>query len=264
MEPAPVTDLVIFNYSLYPADYSLPPHLHHYHQLDVVLEGRVMMEIEGQAPICGEAGDARLIPPLVRHGYKIKAGYRHASFQFHLAPRYWPIFGNVFRRFRVSDSLRAELENGGGAHSRRAVLARQQTLALATLCLAQCAAQIQDAASCEDASLDELRVLLWPLLERVENQPHAGWTVSRLASECHLSCDHFSRCFHHIIGQTPQRYLLEARMRAAAASLMATPSRPLKEVAVEAGYAGVYSFGRAFKQAFGMGPAGYRKAPHES
>lgn len=263
MKSSPVTDLILFNFSAFPTDYSHPPHLHHYHQLDVVLDGRVTMTLEGQSPVLRTAGNAWLIPPLVRHGYEIEAGYRHASFKFHLAPRYWPIFGTHSHHFSASGSLCKELEDGGLCYREQALLSHPQLLALATLCLVQCAAQIQNAADCEDDNLDELRALLWPLLERIENEPRAGWTVSRIAAECHLSCDHFSRCFHHILGQTPQSYLLEVRMRAAAASLMVAPLRPLKEVAADAGYAGIYSFSRAFKQVFGMGPAAYRKAPRE-
>jgi AraC family transcriptional regulator len=62
--------------------------------------------------------------------------------------------------------------------------------------------------------------------------------------------------------RTPQRYLLEARMKSAAAILLRETSRPIKQIAEDCGYASVHAFSRAFKSIFDCGPAAYRHTPH--
>lgn len=267
MDTPLLVEMATFDYLSYPYDLTILPHLHHFHQLDVVLEGEATFHVEGQGLVQGTVGGAWLIPPLARHWYEVHSGYRHGSFKFYLAPCYWPVFGNHFRHFRSSVMLRDAIEHAAQkiyqselVFADQPPLTRQHVIAVATLCLTECARQTQpNLQKLEDDSLDTLRALLWPLLERIENQPHHDWSISRLAAECYLSPDHFSRCFHRILGQTPQQYLLAARMRSAAAKLLATPPRRIKEVAAETGYASVQSFSRAFKRVFGIGPDAYRK-----
>jgi two-component system response regulator YesN len=90
-------------------------------------------------------------------------------------------------------------------------------------------------------------------------RPYDSWPVSGLARSCHLSPDHFSRSFHRLLGTAPQRYLMEARMRAAAADLL--NDVPIKQISENAGYATVHAFSRAFKGVFGISPAAYRRTP---
>src|SRR5690606_1993871 len=100
---------------------------------------------------------------------------------------------------------------------------------------------------------------LWQLLENIEATPYASWSVMQMAQYCHLSPDHFSRSFHALLAMTPQRYLIEARMRAAAAELINDSDLPIKRIAETAGYANVHSFSRAFKAVFNISPAAYRQ-----
>lgn len=111
--------------------------------------------------------------------------------------------------------------------------------------------------------LDPFRQSLYPLLERIEQAPQTAWSVARMAATCHVSVDHFSRCFHRLLGQTPRRYLLEARMRAAAAALLGEPARPIKEIADASEYATVHAFSAAFKKILGRSPAAYRRVQPE-
>lgn len=260
-----LTELLFFDFSDFAAAHVQRPHLHPHHQLDVVLSGQANVLAEDHEPLVAGPGDAWLIPPLVRHSFEYASGCRQGSFKFRLAPHYWSHFGNRFYRFRAPVALRTAIEKAGNRHRENALLEREQAIAVATLCLVECIAQRADAAQrFENRRLDATRAQLWILLERVEKQPFDNWTVARMASECYLSPDHFSRCFHRIFGQTPQTYLQAVRMRAAATELLRIPPRQIKEIAAEAGYATVFSFGRAFKQVFGMGPAAYRQATRES
>jgi AraC-like DNA-binding protein len=263
METPLLTEIVQFNYTSIPAgDYEVQLHLHHYHQLDVILAGQVHISIEGFPPVEGTTGNAWLIPPLVRHRYESTTGYRQGSFKVHLAPRFWSLFGSRFRSFQIPDHIMVSIENAGERFNSHEPLALQQTAAVATLCLIECLDGMMTTPTKTD-SLDEFRRVLWPLLERTEREADKAWTVQRMAAECHLSPDYFSRCFHEVVGQTPQRYIMETRMRTSAGMLVSIPAPTIKEVAERTGYASVPAFSRAFKSVFQVGPAAYRTATHD-
>lgn len=257
MEPALVTQLVKFDFTTLPAGYQCASHLHHFFQFDTILAGQVDVLLEARKTLRARAGDGVLIPPLVRHGYQAEQSYRQGSFKFHIAPRFWPMFGRSARRVRLPRALLETVKTTGRRSRDKAPLAEQQAVAAITSCLIH-ALDIDTGPSASEPT-DSLRRSLWPLLEQIESNPHAGWTVSALAKRCHLSVDHFSRHFHRILRRTPSQHLFEARMRAAAAALLADPPLPIKEISERANYATVHSFSRAFKQMFGISPAAYRE-----
>ncbi len=82
--------------------------------------------------------------------------------------------------------------------------------------------------------------------------------MAALARHCGVSSVHFARRFTELLGQTPRRYLLEARLTAAAAELLADPGVAIKEVAERAGYGSVHAFTRAFAEVLGAPPATFR------
>lgn len=234
---------------------SWPMHLHHFFQLDMLLAGQLTVRIERERPWRARPGDGWLIPPLVRHGFDQETMFRQASFKLRLAPAYWPTAGMRWRRVRFPSHLRQMLNAGGENPTDNA-----RATALATLCVLETIGHDRRAG---DSSLDAFRQTLWPLLERIESEPHAGWSVARMASACHVSADYFSRCFHKVLGQPPHRYLLETRIRAAATALLNEPARPIKEIADAAGYATIHAFSAAFKNMVGRSPAAYRRAQTE-
>jgi AraC-like DNA-binding protein len=257
-----ISELVEFNYSSFPrAKCLIPMHLHHFYQLDVVLSGRVSVRLESKKPFIGHAGDGWLIPPLLRHGYEIREPFTQASFKFHLSPHCWELFGEQLMRRHIPRELLSIAKAVGERYRNNSCLVIPEAVAVATLCLIRFLDQNKPIITHVD-NLDPFRCSLWPLLEQIANTPHAGWTVGRMANACHLSSDYFSRCFHQVMGQTPQRYVVESRMRAAAAALLAEPSRPIKEIAEKTNYATIHAFSRAFRQVMGVAPAAYRRASH--
>ena len=261
-ETSPIAELLEFDYSSFPAKAcTIPDHLHHFYQLDVILSGQVTVRIEGRRPLLGKTGDAWLIPPLIRHGYIIRKPFRQASFKFHLAPQYWNLLGKRFTRQHIFPELLAMAESAGMRHRDQSSMTITQAVAVATLCLIEFTDHGPTSTDYAD-SLDSFRSSLWPLLEQVLETPHDGWTVSKMAKASHLSTDHFSRCFHGVLGQTPKSYILECKIRSAASALLADPSRPIKDIAEDANYATVHAFSRAFRQVIGNAPAAYRRARH--
>jgi len=254
-----VAELSRFTFEIVPpGGFVASEHLHHHHQLDFVLSGQLAVHIEGRSRISLGRGEGLLIPPLVRHVYGATRGSRKGTFKFHLAPQYWPSLGAWVRKVVLSPGLRLCLRDWARRFEAGAPYVAQEAVTLLTLCLLPLLAESKTRAR-GPGRLDSFREKLWPVLERVANDPHAGWTVSRLASECKLSLNGFSRLFHAVIRQTAQRYLFDARMRAVAAELVSRPPRPIKEIAEHARYANIHSFTHAFKEAFGVSPAAYRR-----
>ena len=256
-----ISELVEFNYSSFRTTCRIATHLHHFYQLDVILSGHVIVKVEGKKPFRGGAGDGWLIPPLLRHAYEIREPFRQASFKFHLVLQCWELFGKQFRFRRISPELIVAAETAGGHYRRNSRLAVPQAVAVATLCLIKFLDLNKPAPAHED-NLDLFRSSLWPLLEQIVTDPHAGWTVGRMANVCHLSNNYFSKCFRQVVGQTPQRYVIDTRMRSTAAELLAEPSRPIKDIAETANYATIHAFSRAFRRVMGIAPAAYRRVRH--
>ncbi len=127
------------------------------------------------------------------------------------------------------------------------------------MCLVSMVRVEPDAHNAALEGLDSFRQSLWPLLERIENEPYTDWSISDLAEETHLSTPHFSRCFRRLLDKTPKQYLIETRMRAAAAELIADPPKAIKQISRRAGYADIHTFTHAFGHFFGISPGAYRR-----
>jgi AraC-like DNA-binding protein len=79
-----------------------------------------------------------------------------------------------------------------------------------------------------------------------------------LAEAAGLSKYHLLRTFRSIVGTTPYRYLLDTRLRYAAAEL-ATGTTPVSTIAYDAGFGDLSTFNRHFKTRFGVSPSRYRR-----
>jgi AraC family transcriptional regulator len=82
------------------------------------------------------------------------------------------------------------------------------------------------------------------------------------ARQAGLSPFHFLRVFSKVVGVTPHQYLLRLRLREAA-RLLAEGSRPVTDVAFDAGFADLSNFVRTFRRAAGLPPRAFRKILQE-
>jgi AraC-like DNA-binding protein len=87
-----------------------------------------------------------------------------------------------------------------------------------------------------------------------------GWTAEALAREVFLSRSAFAERFTAVIGVPPMKYLTTWRMQVAAQRLRES-SRSVAQIAADVGYESEAAFARAFKRAFSMSPAQWRKQP---
>ena len=83
-------------------------------------------------------------------------------------------------------------------------------------------------------------------------------SFDRLAEVACLSSYHWSRIYSAMQGETVVATIRRLRLQRAADRL-ANSDIELEAVAARAGYSSTDTFGRAFKDAFGVGPAAYRE-----
>jgi len=233
-------------------------HLHHFHQLDVILEGEYKLILEDKEVQIAGSGDAWVIPPLMWHHIDCPNPFYFCSFKFHLSPHYWSQFGTTFHRFRISQEMQRYLRYCAPKWKSQSAWVSQQIPAVLSLCLVEFLKESPQKPATQ-SNLDGFRQALWPLLERILEKPNIHWNVARMAEELNLSPNYFSRCFHQAISQSPQRFILEATMRRAAANLLDSPTKPIKKIAESAGYTNVHTFTRAFNQIMRISPAAYRR-----
>lgn len=103
-------------------------------------------------------------------------------------------------------------------------------------------------------------------LAQLHDSPERHWTTPVLARQVGLSRSAFAGRFTDLVGMPPMRYLARLRMQVAARRLRESLT-PIARIALEAGYESEASFSKAFKRAFGMPPAAWRReqrALHES
>lgn len=94
-------------------------------------------------------------------------------------------------------------------------------------------------------------------------QPGKAHTIYTLAETACLSRSAFMVRFTAAIGRSPMMVLRDLRMRQAAADL-AAGNMSIDHIIRNTGYASRSSFARAFKQAYGVDPSGYRESTHSS
>ncbi len=104
------------------------------------------------------------------------------------------------------------------------------------------------------ARVSQMQVALGLMQARLDER----WTVARLGQEVGMSRTIFATEFVKSIGQSPMRYLANARMAKAAQLLTCSDAR-LIEVAASVGYESETTFSRVFRSHHGVPPAAYRR-----
>ncbi|HVY80433.1 MAG TPA: AraC family transcriptional regulator, partial [Steroidobacteraceae bacterium] len=117
-------------------------------------------------------------------------------------------------------------------------------------------------ASLPDASSGWCAGMRDPIVSRALGLLHAGmnrrWTAEELARQVGLSRSALAERFTRLMGEPPMRYLAQQRLQSAAQRLKAS-SDSIARVAFQVGYESEAAFNRAFKRAFGVPPAAWRK-----
>jgi transcriptional regulator GlxA family with amidase domain len=93
--------------------------------------------------------------------------------------------------------------------------------------------------------------------DRMDAASHEEWPVRRLARVSGVSEAHFARSFKEAFGIPPHRYLLTRRIERAKALLRDT-DLAIAEIAFQAGYGSLGTFGRTFRDVTGESPGELR------
>jgi AraC family transcriptional regulator len=94
-------------------------------------------------------------------------------------------------------------------------------------------------------------------LDLMEAHSEDEWPLAELASRVGASPFHFARAFRSIVGASPHRYLIDLRVRRAAALLLETKQR-ITEVAYGVGFGDLSNFVHTFRRAMGSTPRDFR------
>ena len=94
--------------------------------------------------------------------------------------------------------------------------------------------------------------------DRIDAASHEDWPVLRWARVSGVSEAHFARSFKHAFGVPPHRYLLTRRIERAVALLRDT-DMPIIEIALQAGWDSLGTFGRTFRDVTGESPSANRR-----
>ncbi len=89
-------------------------------------------------------------------------------------------------------------------------------------------------------------------LMAVHARPEADWTLERMAAHAGMSRSAFAAAFKTATDTTPAAYALDWKLNVASSLLRA--GRPVKQVALELGFADTPTFSRAFRRRNGTSP----------
>ena len=103
-------------------------------------------------------------------------------------------------------------------------------------------------------SADRIKTMLQFIQEHYTEEV----SVEQIAASASISPSECLRCFHDMIGTTPNQYLRDQRAQRAAELLCGTGLR-VSEIALQCGFQDASYFARAFRQVYGCGPTEYRR-----
>jgi AraC-like DNA-binding protein len=94
-------------------------------------------------------------------------------------------------------------------------------------------------------------------------RPEHPWTIAELAEEVGLSRSSLVERFTRYLAEPPMAYLTGWRLRLAAQALTSSP-KGVADIAAAVGYESEAAFNRAFKRAYAVPPARYRRQSRNS
>ncbi len=113
----------------------------------------------------------------------------------------------------------------------------------------------EDRAAERISSRDRMRVQ--DAVSHIEEHFGEACTLQTLADVARLSRFHFVRMFGAVVGQSPNQYLINTRMRAASDRLITTTT-PIAQIAFDVGFNDISHFYSCFRDAFGCTPRQWR------
>ena len=228
--------------------------------------------LEGTFQYRSAAGRALLYPGAVMLGNPgtcYECGHEHGVGDTCLALQYEPAYfdeiahGARARKFRFRAAmlpalrqLAAPLARLQGRAARADALALEESVVEVAEAVV-CAAAGTTVAVAQPGARDQRRISR--TLRHLDAHATRRLSLDELARVACMSKYHFLRCFRRIVGLTPHSYLVDLRLRRAAAALRASDA-PVARVALDAGFGDLSEFHGQFRAAFGASPGRFRAA----
>lgn len=96
------------------------------------------------------------------------------------------------------------------------------------------------------------------MLQFVQDHYAEDLTVEQIAASASISPSECLRCFHDMIGTTPNQYLRSQRLQRAA-ELLCSTGLQVTAIAAQCGFEDSSYFARSFRQIYGCGPTEFRR-----
>ncbi|HUC16380.1 MAG TPA: AraC family transcriptional regulator [Acetobacteraceae bacterium] len=141
------------------------------------------------------------------------------------------------------------------ARARRSLAVEEWVIGLAEAVLAMLAGGVRGLA--EPSARDQRRIS--DVVRHIEENCEEKLDLAGLARVARMSRYHFLRTFRRTLGITPYQFVLNLRMRHAAARLRGSPA-PIATIAFEAGFGDLSTFNARFRNLFGVSPRAFRCA----
>lgn len=246
----------------YEAGYDLSRTTYGSYLLEVILEGEVQIETEGEA-LTAHEGQVVLIDCNKPHRYHSDTGWRALWVHFDgtAAPGYFNLIlrqnNRAFFTHRqpiVYQALQAIYD----MFDRQQPLSETEMALLLTQALTAMAEPAAPEATNERFTLINQAVAL--INRSIGHEP----SVSQLARQVGLSEYHFIRVFNKVMGVTPRQYIITTRMNHAR-YLLSTTALPVSEIGSRMGYSSDSMFSAAFRRIHGLTPSACRaRQPEKS
>lgn len=227
--------------------------------LHYVVKGKGRLEMDGQVfPV--ESNQAFVIPADVLSYYQADAAepWEYIWLQFHGPKaveilqkagltRKTPVFVPTASCSELENCLFAMLNNPFSEYTTMGKLYEffQQLITLSAHAAPDC--------SREDAGLGYVRMVIQYIREKYSEPIH----IQEIADYCGLDRSYLGKIFKNATGQTPQKYLMEHRIKRAKELLQDT-DMPVRHVGFSVGYNDPLAFSKVFKQETGLSPSEYR------
>jgi AraC-like DNA-binding protein len=234
-------------------------HTHHTLSIGAVDAGQSHLTVDGAEAVALQAGDVVVIPAHCVHACN-PAPDAFWSYQMLYLDCAWLASLSVDDA-RVADLLQVRQ----AVHLRTAEIYRQYCALQSLL-----AAPVSDSEK-EEALVELLGQLLlpteppaqqaplWlaPLLDQLQRQCEAEWSLAAMAQQVGLSRYHFIRVFRAHAGLTPHAYVLDCRINLARTLLR--DGFPLSELAYRLGFSDQSHFQHAFRARVSVTPGEYQR-----
>ena len=92
------------------------------------------------------------------------------------------------------------------------------------------------------------------LLDAIEAEPTAGWSLATMAGHAHVSRRRLLDLFRQETGTSPHRFVHHLRLQVAR-SILETSDRSVRDVSLDCGFASLEHFSRSFRRRYGVAPS---------